>query len=128
MAFNRRLPDLYVVASGQPQFRRFQVANKQKQLWTGERFGDRGLLFHKHHEAAYQLQEILKVSFTGVEPIRFEAPVVVEVYSHEEVDPFRMAGFLAKTYRHGVDTTEHFIDPRDALVLARIRWDQVRLK
>lgn len=91
MADEQKLPILYVVPTGQPEFRRLAIADEQNRFWNGQGFSQSGQLYARHHEAALQLHAILRGHFEGVEPVRLVAPVVVEVFSHTPTDHLAVA-------------------------------------
>lgn len=121
-----KLPILSIVSTGTPQFRRFQIADDKDRLWTGTAFGPTGVLYAKHNDAAIDIQTILKGHFKGIEPVRFTAPVLIEVYSHEPLPVADVARHLSRASRLYLNTPEHGNGPGSSLVLPWIEWHRIR--
>jgi len=109
MAKKRDLPILTVVQIGNEEFERYLIEDQEERVWTGERFdSDGGALFAKHNDAAIESQNILKRSFSGVEPQRFVVPLYVEVLNHAGPVPVNeIAEYLSRGSRLYLDTTEN---------------------
>lgn len=125
---NNPLPILYVVQIGEPDFQRFVIEDEQDRVWTGERFDSQGAaLFARHNDAAIESQNILKRSFSSVEPQRFVVPLYVEVLNHGGPVPVaEIAQYLSHGARLYLNTTENGNGPGDSLVLPRIEWSRIK--
>lgn len=126
MAEEQKLPILYVIPSGPPEFRRFAIADEQNRFWDGQQFSKTGQLYARHHEAALQLQAILKSHFAGVEPVRLVAPVVVDVFSRTPTDHLAVANYLSQAARLWINTNDFGYGPNGSLVSTQIPWGRLR--
>ena len=126
MEKKRKLPVLSIVTAGTPQFQRYVIADDRDRLWTGTSFGPSGVLYPTHNAAAIDIQEILKGHFTGVEPVRFMAPVIIEVYSHEALPVAVVAKHLSQASRLYLNTPEHGNGPGSSLILPWIEWHRIQ--
>jgi hypothetical protein len=124
----KRLPILYVVQIGEPDFERYVIEDQQDRVWTGEQFDAQGAaLFARHNDAAVEAQHILKRTFDGMEPQRFVVPLYVEVLSHAGPVPLaEVAKYLSEASRLYLNTTDHGNGPSDSLVLPRIEWHRIK--
>ena len=124
----KRLPHLRVVQSGNLQFERFLIEDQKGRAWTGERFSsfDGRALYAKHNDAAVDVQNILKGHFVGIQPIKYVAPLLVEVYSDIPVHVTEVAQYLSHASRLFLNTPEHGHGPGHSLVLPWIEWHRIK--
>ena len=125
MGKNRNLPVLSIIRAGTPQFERFQIADDRDRLWTGNEFGHGAMLFADHNQAAIEIQHILKGHFTGIEPVRYSAPVVIEVFSHKPLPVAEVARHLSRASRLYLNTPKFGNGPGSSLILPRIEWHRI---
>ena len=125
MGKKRRLPILHVVQVGNPQFERYLIEDEKERVWTGHEFGQPGVLFADHNQAATEVQTILKSHFPGVGPVKYTAPVVIEVYSPEPIDVAQVAMYLSACSKLRLNTAEHGNGPGTSLVLPMIDWSRI---
>ena len=123
---NKRLPILRVVQIGNGEFERFLIEDEQSQVWTGQEFGQSGVLYADHNHAAADVQAILKKNFEGVNPQRYVVTVFVEVFSDESVPMGDVALYLSKASWLLLNTTDHGNGPGDSLVLPRVEWSLIK--
>lgn len=126
MGNERKLPVLSIVTAGTPQFRRFQISDDKDRLWTGQDFGETGVLYGRHNDAAIDIQTILKGHFTGVEPVRYVAPVIIEVFNHEPLPVSDVARHLSRASRLYLNTPEYGNGPGSSLILPWIEWHRIK--
>jgi hypothetical protein len=126
MGKKHALPILSIVRAGPSQFERFQIADDKDRLWTGTAFGPTGILYATHNAAATDIQLILKGHFTGVEPVRYVAPIFIEVFSHEALPVAVVAKHLSRASRLYLNTPEHGNGPGSSLVLPWIEWHRIQ--
>lgn len=126
MGNRKKLPILSIVSTGTPDFRRYKIADDKHRLWTGNEFGHGAMLFAHHNQAAIEVQSILKGHFEGVEPVRYMAPVIIEVYSHEALPVAVVAKHLSRASRLYLNTPEHGNGPGSSLILPRIEWHRIK--
>ena len=122
----QRLPILRVVQIGNDEFDRIVIEDEQSQVWTGQAFGQSGVLYADHKHAATDVQTILKKNFEGVNPQRYVVPLFVEVYSDEPVPVAQVAMYLSTASRLLLNTTDHGNGPGDSLVLSWIDWNRIK--
>jgi hypothetical protein len=120
------LPILSIVRAGTPQFQRFQILDAEDRQWTGHEFGGAGILYASHNAAAIDIQTILKGHFTGVEPVRYSAPVVIEVFSHEPLPVAEVARHLSRASRLYLNTPEFGNGPGNSLIVPWIEWHRIK--
>lgn len=122
----KKLPVLRVAPFGPPAFRRFQIVNDAGEVWNGDAWEPiGGRVYAAHNAAAAESQRILKSHFEGVEPRRYIAPLVIEVFSDDAVHVAHIVRYLSHAIRLHIDTGEHGHGPRNSLVLPCIDWGQI---
>jgi hypothetical protein len=126
MGKERQLPVLYVVESGSPDFQRWMISDDRDRLWGGEDFGQNGVLYARHNDAAVDAQDILRGHFGGIQPVRYVVPLFVESLSRRPVPVAEVAQFLSRASRLYVNTSEHGNGPGDSLVLPWIEWSRIK--
>lgn len=125
MGKERQLPVLYVVESGSPDFQRWMISDDRDRLWGGEDFGQNGVLYTRHNDAAVDAQNILRGHFGGIQPVKYVVPLFVESLSHRPVPVAEVAQYLSRASRLYVNSSEHGNGPGDSLVLPRIEWHRI---
>ena len=126
MGNERQLPVLYVVESGSPDFQRWMVSDDRDRFWGGEDFGQTGVLYARHNDAAVDAQNILRGHFGGIQPVRYVVPLFVESLSHQPVPVAEVTQFLSRASRLYLNTAEHGNGPGDSLVLPWIEWSRIK--
>ena len=126
MGKERQLPVLYVVESGSPDFKRWMISDDQDRLWGGEDFGQNGVLYATHSDAAVDAQNILRRHFDGIQPVRYVVPLFVESLSHRTVPVAEVAQYLSRASRLYLNTSEHGNGPGGSLVLPWIEWSLIK--
>ncbi len=121
----KRLPILRVVQIGN-EFERFVIEDEQSQVWTGQEFGQPGVFYADHNQAASDVQAILRKNFEGIEPRKYVVPVFIEVFSHAEVPVAQVAQYLSRASRLFLNTTDHGNGPGNSLVLSWIDWNRIK--
>jgi hypothetical protein len=119
----RKLPILSVVRTGSPEFERYLIEDDQCRLWTGEEFGDAGILYAARNHAIGDVHSILKSHF-DTPPVRYEAPVVIEVYGDVPVE--KVALYLSQASRLHLATSKFGNGPGSSLVLPTIEWSGIK--
>ena len=121
---------LSLVSTGTPQHPRFQIADPQQRLWTGEGWSEEegeGRLYICVNTAGRAIQEILLAQH-GEKPLRrFTAPVHVDLYSDSDLTPDQITDWLVKVARLVMDSEKHGNGPTSgSLGLTWIDWSQLR--
>ena len=119
----RKLPILSVVQAGNPDFERFLISDDQGRQWTGEEFSEQGVLYGSRNHACGDVHAILKGFFQS-EPVRYVAPVVIEVFG--EADIAKVARYLAQASILHIATGKYGNGPEGTLVLPTIEWGLTR--
>jgi len=119
----RKLPILSVVRAGNPDFERFLIEDDHGRQWTGQDFSDQGVLYALRNRACADVHAILK-GFFQVEPVRYMAPVVIEVYG--EADVGKVARYLSQASILHIATGKYGNGPEGTLVLPTIEWGLTR--
>lgn len=99
MGKERQLPVLYVVESGSPDFQRWMISDDRDRLWNGQDFGQNGVLYARHNDAAVDAQNILRGHFGGIQSVKYVVPVFVESLSHLPVSVAEVAQYLSRASR-----------------------------
>ena len=126
MEKHEKLPMLRVVQVGNPDFQRYLIEDEQNRLWTGEKFGQMGVLYADHNHAAADAHQILKNHFKGVKPPRYVVPLFVEVFSHEPVLVAEVVRHLFLASHLSLNIDDHGHGPGGSLVLPMIDWDRIK--
>ncbi len=125
----RKLPILSIVQAGNPEFERWAISDQQFRQWNGDRFDyGSGQLYSNYNTASFDTQQILRNYFAGIQPVLYEAPVLVEVFSHEPIHQATVALHLSEAARLYMNTPEHGHGPDGSLVLPCIDWSEMREK
>ncbi len=125
MGNERQLPVLYVVESVPPDFQRWMISDDRDRLWSGQEFGQNGVLYARHNDAAVDAQNILRGHFGGIQSVKYIVPLFVESLSHKPLPVAEVAQYLSRASRLYLNTSEHGNGPGDSLVLPRIEWNRI---
>lgn len=126
MGNERQLPILYVVESGPSDFQRWMISDDRDRLWSGQVFGQNGVLYARHNDAAVDAQNILRGHFGGIQSVKYVVPLFVESLSHKPLPVPEVAQYLSRASRLYVNTSEHGNGPGDSLVLPWIEWSRIK--
>ncbi len=126
MGNERQLPVLYVVESGPSDFQRWMISDDRDRLWSGQEFGQNGVLYARHNDAAVDAQNILRGHFGGIQSVKYVVPLFVESLSHKPLPVAEVAQYLSLASRLFVNTSEHGNGPGDSLVLPWIEWSRIK--
>ena len=126
MGNEHQLPILYVVESGSSDFQRWMISDDRDRLWGGDDFGQNGVLYARHNDAAVDAQNILRGHFGGIQPVKYVVPLFVESLSHRPVPVAEIASYLSRASRLFLNTAEHGNGPGDSLILPRIEWSRIK--
>lgn len=115
---------LTVIPKGSPQHPRFVIADQFSMVWTGDAWSPdetEGLLFADEDEVASAVRELLLGAYDDTPVVRFVAPLVVELRSHEPVDIESVRSWLMRAARLYTNT-DFGNGPDDSLALLSINW------
>jgi hypothetical protein len=126
MGNERQLPVLYVVESGPSDFQRWMISDDPDRLWSGQEFGQNGVLYARHNDAAVDAQNILRGHFGGIQSVKYVVPLFVESLNHQPLPVAEVAQYLSRASRLFVNTSEHGNGPGDSLVLPWIEWSLIK--
>jgi hypothetical protein len=88
---------LSIIASGNSDHPRFQVADPQQRFWTGDEWSDKeaaGRLYCSVNTACRAIQQILLIEHGGQPMRRFLAPVYLDLHSETELSLDQITDWL----------------------------------
>ena len=121
---------LSIFETGTSDHPRFLITDPLRRIWTGEYWADDiadGRLYLSVNDAALAIQQIMRAQH-GDKPLRrYVAPVVVDVYSDNELSLDEIAKWLSKVSQLIIDSDKNGNGPVEgSLGLTRIEWGELR--
>ena len=121
---------LSINSTGTCKHPRFQIADSQQRLWTGDNWTDKeseARLYATVNDAGLAIQEILLAEH-GNQPLRrFTASVSVDLYADTDLTLDEISDWLVKVARLTIDSEKHGNGPVEGtLGLCNIDWSKIR--
>ena len=108
---------------------RFVVSDSHLRFWDGSGWqSDERLarLYATSSEAACVVQQLLMIHYTGRKVRRYVAPVIVDLYSDQEITEEELQAWLVRAARLILHAPQHGNGPVEgSLGLCSIHWHQI---